>query len=32
LVDVTKPFDPPALAKLVAGALARRGQRPVDLQ
>jgi CheY-like chemotaxis protein len=30
LAYVTKPFDPPALAKLVAGALARRGSRAVD--
>jgi CheY-like chemotaxis protein len=28
LAYVTKPFDPPAFAKLVAGALARRGARP----
>jgi CheY-like chemotaxis protein len=27
LAYVTKPFDPPALAKLVASALARRGSR-----
>jgi CheY-like chemotaxis protein len=31
LAYVTKPFDPPAFAKLVAGALARRGTRPIDL-
>jgi CheY-like chemotaxis protein len=29
LAYVTKPFDPPAFAKLVAGALARRGMRPL---
>jgi CheY-like chemotaxis protein len=29
LAYVTKPFDPSAFAKLVAGALARRGMRPV---
>jgi CheY-like chemotaxis protein len=28
LAYVTKPFDPPTFAKLVAGALTRRGARP----
>ena len=31
LAYVTKPFDPPALAKLVASALARRGARPLPI-
>jgi CheY-like chemotaxis protein len=31
LAYVTKPFDPPAFAKLVAGALARRGTGPVPI-
>jgi CheY-like chemotaxis protein len=31
LAYVTKPFDPPAFAKLVAGALARRGARPIPI-
>jgi CheY-like chemotaxis protein len=31
LAYVTKPFDPSAFAKLVAGALARRGLRPVPV-
>ena len=31
LAYVTKPFDPPAFAKLVAGALARRGTAPVPI-
>lgn len=30
LAYVTKPFDPAAFTKLVAGALARRGMRPVS--
>jgi CheY-like chemotaxis protein len=29
LAYVTKPFNPPAFAKLIAGALARRGARPI---
>jgi CheY-like chemotaxis protein len=29
LAYVTKPFDPPEFAKLVSGALARRGARPM---
>src|SRR5665213_3539391 len=31
LAYVTKPFDPPAFAKLVAGALARRGTGSVPI-
>jgi CheY-like chemotaxis protein len=31
LAYVTKPFDPHAFAKLVAGALARRGSDPVPI-
>jgi CheY-like chemotaxis protein len=31
LAYVTKPFDPPAFAKLVAGALARRTARPMPI-
>ena len=31
LAYVTKPFDPPAFAKLVAGALTKRGTRPVPI-
>jgi CheY-like chemotaxis protein len=31
LAYVTKPFDPPAFAKLVTGALTHRGTRPIDL-
>jgi len=31
LAYVTKPFDPPAFAKLVAGALTRRRTRPVPI-
>jgi CheY-like chemotaxis protein len=31
LAYVTKPFDPPALAKLIAGALARRRSRAVNM-
>jgi CheY-like chemotaxis protein len=31
LAYVTKPFNPPAFAKLIAGALARRGARPIPI-
>jgi CheY-like chemotaxis protein len=31
LAYVTKPFDPPAFAKLVAGAVTRRGLRAVPI-
>jgi CheY-like chemotaxis protein len=31
LAYVTKPFNPAAFAKLIAGALARRGARPIPI-